>query len=213
MKKRVRLTRRLTLIAVLAGGCSTVSLLARATANNAEPAVQSAIGKNCPPRDTVDAALASASTLMAQSQFKDAAMALQPVANSDCDERVSLLLAAAFEGQGDVLKAIEELRKAHSMWPSNSSIAASLAREYLNRGDARKAAEALAHFHLTATTPEQEMRMAAVVYLAAHQLVQAHLVAEAANKSYPSVSTLLLLANTLQLQGRYPDVIRLLSAK
>lgn len=55
--------------------------------------------------------------------------------------------------------------------------------------------------------------MAVVVYFAAHQLVSAQAVAQAAYKFYPSVHTLLLLANALQLQGRYPDVNRLLAGK
>ncbi len=138
---------------------------------------------------------------------------LQPLSGLDCDARVSLLLAAAFEGEGDVPKATELLQRAHSVWPSNNSIAASLAREYLSTGQNDKAVKALARFHATAETPQQEMEMAVVVYLAARQLVSAQTVAATAYKSYPSVHTLLLLANALQLQGRYPEVIRLLGSK
>ena len=57
------------------------------------------------------------------------------------------------------------------------------------------------------------MEMAVVVYLAAHKLVSAQTVADAAYRSFPSVDTLLLLANVMQLQGRYPDVNRLLGSK
>jgi tetratricopeptide (TPR) repeat protein len=57
------------------------------------------------------------------------------------------------------------------------------------------------------------MELAVLVYLPAHQLVSAQAVAEAAYKTYPSVHTLLLLANALQLQGRYPDVNRILGSK
>lgn len=166
---------------------------------------------NCPSRSDLDAVLGEASTLMGQSRFQEASIALQPVANTACDARVSLLLAAVFEGQGDRTKATAELERAHANWPSNNSIASSLAREYLNLGDVPKAAKALAHFHVTANTPMQEMQMAVVVYLAAHELVPAQTVAVAAYRAYPSVSTLLLLANTLQMQGRYPEVNRLLN--
>jgi tetratricopeptide (TPR) repeat protein len=150
---------------------------------------------------------------MDQEGFQGAANTLQPRAGMDCDARVSLLLAAAVEAGGDVPKATEILQRAHSVWPSNDSIAASLAREYLAARQVDKAATALAHFHATAQTPEQEMEMAGVVYLAAHQLVAAQTVAEAAYKFYPGVHTLLFYANALQLQGRYPDVNRLLGSK
>ncbi|HEX4038819.1 MAG TPA: tetratricopeptide repeat protein [Acidobacteriaceae bacterium] len=161
----------------------------------------------------MDAVLAQASEQLGESQFRDAAEILQPLAAKNCDPRVSLLLAAALEGQNNLPAATAELERAHRLWPSNNSIAASLAREYLARGDQTRAALALAHFHLSAKTPEQEMRMAVVVYLAAHQLRPAETVAVAAYKTYPSVQTLLLLANTLQMQGRYPDVNRLLGSQ
>jgi tetratricopeptide (TPR) repeat protein len=167
----------------------------------------------CPPQSDVEAALGNASAQMEQSQYTEAAAILGPLSRKDCDARVSLLLAAAVEGQGDVAGATAILERAHAVWPANDSIAASLAREYVQSGAEDKAAKALAHFHVTADMPEQEMQMAAVVYLAAHQLVSAQRVAEAAYKSYPSVHTLLLLANTLQMQGRYPDVNRLLGDK
>jgi tetratricopeptide (TPR) repeat protein len=206
-----------TLISALAVGCLAGSTSARATvgARNGGQAsqTQSATRKNCPPQNDLDAALGNASSLIGGSHFQDAARELQPIASINCDARVSLLLAAAFEGQGDVAKATAALERAHAVWPANDSISASLAREYLNGKQVDKALKALAHFHVTAKTSEQEMRMAVVVYLAGRRLVAAHTVAEAAWKSYPSSATLLLLANTLQLQGRYPDVIRLLGEK
>jgi tetratricopeptide (TPR) repeat protein len=148
--------------------------------------------------------------LMSQSQYQAAAAVLEPVSEKDCDARISLLLAAAAEGEGDSARATALLQHAHSVWPANNSIAASLAREYLASKELDKAVKALAQFHATAETPEQETEMAALVFLAAHQLAQAQTVAEAAYKYHPSVHTLLLLANTLQMQGRYPDVNRLL---
>ncbi|MGA2807552.1 MAG: tetratricopeptide repeat protein [Terracidiphilus sp.] len=204
---------KLALIAVLAA----VSLTAARTAGqqSAEPAprVHSNSNRACPSRDDVDAALGQASTLMQQARYHDAAEVLKPLSSLHCDARASLLLAAAFEAGGDLPQAEQTLQRAHSLWPSNTSIAASLAREYLGSGQTDKAAQALAHFHATPTTPQQEMELAVVVYLAAHQLVSAQAVAEAAYKSYPSVHTLLMLANALQLQGRYPDVNRLLGDK
>jgi tetratricopeptide (TPR) repeat protein len=215
MNMKMRLTPKLTSIVTLAAGCLLVSLSAGAGTVNREPVsdARSPTQKDCPPRSDFDSALANASALMAQSRFQDAATLLRPLSDVNCDSRVSLLVAAAMEGQGDVPEAIAVLQRAHTAWPSNNSIAASLAREYVNRGDVPKAVKALAAFHVAANTPEQEIRMAVVVYLAAHRLLTAQTLAEAAYKSYTSVSTLLLLANTLQLQGRYPDVIRLLEPK
>lgn len=209
------LLRKLIPLVALAAGCFSDSLAAGATVRNTEatPGIHSAVNKSCPSQSDFDSALASASSLMAQSQFKDAAALLQPLSDTECDARVGILLAAAMEGQNNIAQAIAVLQRAHTVWPSNSSIAATLAREYLNSGDTVRAVKALADFHVTAVTPEQEMRMGVVVYLAAHRLRSAQILAETAYKCYPSVTTLLLLANTLQLQGRYPDVIRLLGAK
>jgi tetratricopeptide (TPR) repeat protein len=216
MNMQLRLTRKLTPIVTLAAGCLLVCPSAgAATVRNSEPIVdaRSTTHNDCPPPSDLDTTLASASDLMGQSRFQDAAALLQPLSDKDCDFRVSLLLAAAMEGQGNVPKAKAVLQKAHATWPSNSSIAASLAREYLNSGEVPQAVKALADFRVTPRTPEQEIRMAVVVYLAAHDLFMAQKLAEVAYKSYTSASTLLLLANTLQLQGRYPDVIRLLNPK
>ena len=167
----------------------------------------------CPAHDVVNAALGNASALMEQARYSDAAQVLSPLFPLNCDARVSLLLAAAFEASGDLPKAEHTLEHAHSIWPANTSIAASLAREYFGAGDKDKAVQALTHFHATATTPQQEMDLAVIVYFSAHQLVSAQTVAEMAYKTYPSIHTLLLLANALQLQGRYPDVNRLLEDK
>src|SRR5580698_5521363 len=93
---------------------------------------------------------------------------------------------------------------------SGLRITASLPRYYLTGKQVDKAVEALAQFHATSTTPMQEMDLAAVVFLAGHQLTAARTVAEVAYKTYPSVHSLLLLANALQLQGRFKEVIRLL---
>ena len=212
----VRLTAKLTLVAVLAAGSLWGCPAARAAEASDAGAVYQAHsqpGKGCPAPDRVEAVLAQASESLGSQRFQEAATLLQPLATRKCDPRISLLLAAAFEGQNDPSQATAELQRAHSVWPSNDSIAASLARSYLSAGDTGKAARALAQFHADAKTPEQEMRMAVVVYLAAHQLLSAETVAAAAYKNYPSVQTLLLLANTLQMQGRYPDVNRLLGSQ
>ena len=213
MGSGVRLTRKLALIAVLAAGLLCRGPAAGAAQTEAAPRSQRHAAGGCPSPDGLEAVLAQASDWIGQARFQDAALLLKPLAVRDCDPRVSLLLAASLEGQADVPKAIAELQRAHRVWPSNDSIAASLARDYLAGGDQVKAAQALAHFHVTARTPEQEMRMAVVVYLAAHRLQPAESVAATAYRTYPSIQTLLLFANTLQMQGRYPDVNRLLDSQ
>jgi predicted Zn-dependent protease len=59
----------------------------------------------------------------------------------------------------------------------------------------------------------QEMELATVVFMADHQLVSARQVAETAYRASPSVQTLLLLANAMQLQGRFKEVVTMLNAK
>ena len=207
---------QLTLIAAVAAGCLMSGPAARAAQEGStvpEPQVQSQAAGACPNESGLDNALGQASALLQQSRFQDAAELLQPLADKHCDARVSLLLAAGYEGEKDIPKAASVLNQAHSVWPSNDSIAASLAREYLSAGEPDKALKALAQFHVTAKTPEQEIEMAVVVYLAAHRLLSAQKLAEEDNKLYPSLHSQLLVANTLQMQGRYPDVIRLLAGK
>ncbi len=213
IRLQAQLARKLALIATLMAGCFIGGPRVGATAYRITESASSTrpeSDKKCPARSDRDIALAKASALLGQSRFQDAAALLQPVSAMDCDARVSLLLAAAFEGEGNSPKAAEVLQAAHAVWPSNDSIAVSLAREYLAVREVDKAVKSLAHFHATADTPEQEMQMAVVVYLAGHQLVSAQKVAEAAYRFYPSEDTLLLLANSLQMQGRYPDVNRIL---
>jgi tetratricopeptide (TPR) repeat protein len=159
------------------------------------------------------AVLGKASALMEQSRYQEAADSLQPFANLPCDARVSLLLAAAFEMSGDLQKAEETLERAHALWPANNSIAATLARQYLSKGEVERAARAVEHFHPTAATPMQELQIASVVLMDNHQLVAARTVADAAYKNYPGVQSLLLLANTMQLQGRFKEVVALLNGK
>jgi tetratricopeptide (TPR) repeat protein len=212
MAPHMRLMGKLTLLIALAVCTLAAGAVEGISVETAAQAHTDTTG-NCLSQSDVEAALGNASAQMEQSQYADAAAILEPLSKKDCDARVSLLLAAAVEGQGNVAGATAILERAHAVWPTNDSIAASLAREYVQSSAVDKAAKALAHFHVTADMPEQEMQMAAVVYLAAHQLVPAQRVAEAAYKAYPSVHTLLLLANTLQMQGRYPDVNRLLGDK
>lgn len=213
---RALFTRKLILMAALAAGClpGRPAVEAAAGWNAPTPAQNySKAGRQCPARDDLDAALGEASDGMRQSRFQDAIVRLQPLASMDCDARASLLLAAAFEAQGDEPRATAVLQRAHSVWPSNNSVSASLARAYFAAGDNDQAVKALAHFHGTAETSEQELELAAVVYFAAQQLAAAQAVAEADYKYHPSIHSLLLLANALQLQGRYPDVNRLLAGK
>jgi tetratricopeptide (TPR) repeat protein len=178
-----------------------------------QPVSGSGTQRRCPSQRELQAALGRASTSMEQAKYQEATETLQPFSSSGCDPRVSLLLAAAFEGSGDLNSAEQTLQKAHSIWPSNNSIAASLAREYLSIGQQDKALQALAHFNPTATTPLQEMELSVRVFLAGNQLVPAQGVAEVAYKSHPSVHSLLMLANVLQLQGKFKEVIHLLGDK
>lgn len=215
MNLQARPKRKSVLIAALAAGsligCPVVG--AAGASNAATPQVHADPTRNCPSRADLEAALGEASGLMRQSNFKDAAALLQPISASVCDARASLLLAAAYEAQGDERKAAEVLDRAHSAWPLNNSIATSLARIDLANDKKDEAAKALAHFHPAADTPEQELEMAVVAYLAASQPLSAEKAAEQDYKSYPSAHSLVLLANTLQMQGRYPDVNRILGGK
>jgi predicted Zn-dependent protease len=150
---------------------------------------------------------------MQQGNFKAAADLLGPPSAQLCDPRVSLLLAGAYEVGGDLPIAEQTLLRAHTAWPANNSIAASLAREYMGNHQVDKAAQALAHFRPTPTTPSQEMEVAVLVFIASHQLVAAQTVAQAAYKADPSARSLVTLANTMQLQGKFKDVVALLNAK
>jgi len=204
---------KLGLIAALAAGSLSSCPVTRAAAEQGgQSALQArSANRRCPSRDAVNATLGTASILMSQAQFQDAVKALKPLEEPGCDPRASLLFAAAIDAQGDTTQATEALERAHGVWPSNTSIAASLAREYMSVGQTDKASIALKHFVVSAATPQQELEEAALVYFAAHRLEAAHAAAAAAYKSYPSLHTLLLLANALQLEGRYPDVNRLLA--
>ena len=150
---------------------------------------------------------------MQQAKYPDAIHILQPVASLGCDPRLSLLLAAASEGDGDAAGAEEVLQQAHKRWPTNNSISTSLAREYLAAGQPAKAGQALDHFQPTPETSVRELEMAVVVLLANHELVPARETAALAYQREPSLQTMLLLANALQLEGRYKDVIALLREK
>lgn len=216
LKLQLGFRRNFAFIAALAAGCLICSPPRGAAMESNTGAVSQARSgavRNCPQRIDLDAALGKASDLMRQSDFRDAASLFQLLSGMDCDARVSLLLAAAFDKQGDALKATAVLKRAHAVWPSNNSVAASLAREFLASGEKSQAAKALDHFRGTAETSEQELEMAVVVYMAANQLVRAQTIAEENYEYHPSIHSLLLLANALQLQGRYPDVNRLLGNK
>jgi len=211
-----RTARKFVVISALAAVSFVSCPAAEAWAEqNAQPAqaIHSEATVRCPSRADVNGMLGQASKLMAEASYRDAAEALKPLADAGCDARASLLLAAAIEAGGDAANAAKVLERAHAFWPANTSIAASLARLYLNSGQTDKAALALKHFVATSATPQQEMEEAVLVYFAVHQLAAAHSVAAVAYKAYPSLHTLLLLANALQLEGRYPDVNRLLQDK
>ncbi len=215
----MKLATNIALIAALAFvncflGSSTEARAAGAQ-NVITPVSQSHVhvDKGCPSPQEGGMMLGQSSSFMEQAQYQKAIDLLQPLSGRACDPRASLLLAGAFEGLGDLQNALATLRRAHSIWPANTSIAASLARQYLGLGEVERAVQALARFRVTSATPMQELEEAVVVYMAGHRLVLAQGVAEMAYRSYPSVHSLLLLANVLQLQGRYKDVNRLLGSK
>jgi Flp pilus assembly protein TadD len=167
----------------------------------------------CPPAAQIDLALSQASRLLEQAEYDAAAEKLQPLAALSCDARVSLLLAAAFDDSAQAARAQSALQQAQAVWPGNNSIAASLAREDMAAGHVDAAVQALAHFSPNPTTPLQELDAAAIILLAGHRLVAAHNAAAVAYKAHPSIHSILLLANTMQLEGRYKDVIALLDSK
>src|ERR1700729_352813 len=191
----------------------TVALVAVCLFGGGAAARAAETGKRCPSQAQIDTMLANASALMQQGKFKAAAGLLEPLSTQLCDPRVSLLLAGALEVGGDLPNAQQTLLRAHAAWPANNSIAASLAREYMGSHQVDKAAQALAHFRPTPTTPLQEMEVAVVVFIASHQLVAAQTVAQAAYKTDPSANSLVTVANTMQLQGKFKDVVALLNAK
>src|ERR1700677_2375500 len=105
----VRLTAKLTLVAVLAAGSLWGCPAARAAEARDAGAVdqaQSQPGRGCPARDRLDLVLAQASESLGSQRFQEAATLLQPLATKMCDPRISLLLAAAFEGQNDPSREI-----------------------------------------------------------------------------------------------------------
>src|SRR5215469_5804683 len=156
------------------------------SASMAQRADPGTLGR-CPPKQELDQALAKVSSLLQQKQYQGALEALEKFSGTKCDARIYLLLAAAQEARGDSAKAEDTLQRAHSIWPLNNSVSASLARDYLNAGRVDNAVQALGDFQVTATTPLQEMQLGVVVYLAAHRLIPALALAETAYKSYPSL--------------------------
>lgn len=154
--------------------------------------------------------LAAASSLLEHNRFGDAAALLQSKAQGRCDFRSDLLLAAAFDGQGDSVAAERTLRQALLLWPSNTSLATSLARDELQSGNFAAARRAIAQCRPTQHTPQPELRIMAMVYLENQELARAAAVAQLAWRGDPSEENLLFMANLLQLQGRYMDVVSLL---
>ena len=180
------------------------------------PAVQAsapATGSNCPSTEVVTYALQRGSNALANGRAAEALNALQPLAGLPCDPRIPLLLAGAYEGNGDLPRALDTLQQAHITWAANDDIAASLARLYLDTTQPAKAAEALASFHASQATPPQQISVAVVAYLATHQLSLAEAAAHVGYEAHASIPSLLLYANTLQMEGRYKDVISLLQGK
>lgn len=170
-------------------------------------------GQTCPSEQRLEAALATSSSLMEHAEYRKAVTALQPLEALDCDPRASLLLAAAYDQSGEEPEAERILKRAHTVWPDDNSIAASLAREYLRTGQTKQAATALQHFRASANTPRQEMEIGIIAFLAAHRLRSAQALARLNYKTYPSAHSLVLLANSIQMEGLYKEVIALLEGK
>ena len=204
----------MALVAILSHSCFARVAWA-SSGGSPRPGQQPAsrMNPNCPGAQQMERMLGEASALLEQARYQAAAQLLETLTVAPCDPRADLLLAAAWEASGEVSKSEETLQKAHSIWPANTSIATSLARECLNDKKIDEAARALNGFHATPSTPAQEMQVAVVVYLAAHQLSAAQGVAQTAYRRYPGLSSLLLLANVLQLEGRYKAVNQLLDGQ
>ncbi len=167
----------------------------------------------CEPSPSRDVALTQAFTAMEQAQYSQVIEALQPFAAAPCDPHLTMLLAAAYEASGDAAGAERNLQQGHAAFPADNDIAASLARLYLARNNKADALRALEQFRASPETPWREIQLAVVVFLANHQLQKADAAASSGFKFYPSLDSLLLLANTLQLEGRYKDVISLLNGQ
>ena len=200
-------------IAALASAlCAPAAGAARTQNGATAPRAAHSAGAACPSAADSEALLAQASAMLQQGQLQPVITLLEP-ASGHCDPRIDLLLAGAFEGSGNLAAAEGALQRAHARWPANTSIAVSLAREYLGAGDTGKAVAALADYHPAATAPPQELKEAALVFIAGHKLVRAMAAAQRTYQSDPSLETLLLVANVLQLQGRYKDVNRFLAGR
>lgn len=170
----------------------------------------SAARTRCPSAQSAEDLLSSASSLLEQNRFPEAAGVLNKKPYLACDPRVDLLYAASLEGSGDIAGATRALEQAHSRWPSDIRIATSLARYSLRAGDFARAAAVVAPCHATATTPLPELQVMAMAYLENHDLARAKTIAVLAYEGYPSQENLLFTANVLQLQGRFMDVVTLL---
>jgi tetratricopeptide (TPR) repeat protein len=121
-----------------------------------------------------------------------------------------LALAAAYSGDARTSEAIRVLRKAHDYWPEDAEVRLALSRHLLENGNP---ATALGILNSSTGGPRspQEMELYANCYVALNQLEQAERVArQAVNEGSGRESSLILLANIFQLQGRNPDVIELL---
>lgn len=154
--------------------------------------------------------LARASTLLEENRFGDAAALLEAQGQQQCDYRNDLLLAAALDGSNQRNDAKQVLAAAHSVWPSNCSVAASLARYDVQAGETARAETVVSRCVPTDTTAQRELRMIALVELENQKLTRAGNMARIAYDRQPSEENLLFLANVLQLQGRYMEVVSLL---
>lgn len=121
-----------------------------------------------------------------------------------------LNLAAAYEGTSQAAGAMDVLERAHTRWPKDSEIRFKLARKLFLKRDAVGAVNLLTAETETELSRE-ELGLLTECNVAMGQFDDARKYAELALAQFgPLESSLLALANVLQLQTKDPEVIALL---
>jgi len=126
------------------------------------------------------------------------------------DKSWYLSLAKAYSGASQTSQAVQVLRQAQHQWPEDLEVRLALAQELLRGGNPATALGVLNSSAGSTRSPE-ELELYANCYVALNQLEQAERVArQAVDEGGAKESSLIVLANILQLEGRHPDVIALL---
>ncbi len=124
------------------------------------------------------------------------------------DKTLYLTLATAYEATSNELQALEVLREAHRRWPDDSDLRDNLARRLFVARDAAGAASLL---ETAKGLSRDEMELLAQCHVALGNLDKAARVAEEAVAQFGQTeSSLLVLANVLQLESKDADVVSLL---